>query len=405
MNLFEKAVNIFRKEGPVSVIMVFIRKYERIFIFRVLNKLIPVRNNRIMFLNFSGNYECNPRAICNELLKRNKDIKIYWSTLRDSHLEDFPEGVNLIRRNKIRFAFLLCSARVIVDNGIVLSFMDYPKKKNQILIETWHGSLGIKKFSKETNKDKMWVIKATREGLMTDIALSNSTFETTEVYRPTFWDKCQIMECGHPRNDIFFNLTDSEKDDIKKKICLKYRIPADAKLCMYAPTFRESKTFENYNIDYQGLKRALENKFGGSWVILLRLHWRLRREIHLQEFESFVFDVSSYSDIQDLSSIIDVGITDYSSWICEYLLRRKPGFFYAKDIDDFQETDREFFFPLSEYPFPFAKTNDELLSVIKNFDEEKYKDDCNAFLKRMGSIDDGKASERVVDKIVGLMEV
>lgn len=117
----------------------------------------------------------------------------------------------------------------------------------------------------------------------------------------------------------------------------------------------------------------------------------------------FVYDVSDWPDIQELMLFIDAGITDYSSWICEYMLTRKPGFLFAPDMRHYETTNRTFAIQLDELPFPKAFDSDSLCRNIINFDSDKYVKDCNAFLKHHGSVDDGHASERVVKKIKELM--
>ena len=116
-----------------------------------------------------------------------------------------------------------------------------------------------------------------------------------------------------------------------------------------------------------------------------------------------VIDVSSYEDIQELERIIDVGITDYSSWICEYMLRRKPGFTFATDVKNYAGHERQLFFPLSALPFPTSSDMDGLLKSIKDFDNDKYISDCDAFLKEKGSVDDGQAAKRTAAEIKKLM--
>ncbi len=54
---------------------------------------------------------------------------------------------------------------------------------------------------------------------------------------------------------------------------------------------------------------------------------------------------------------------------------------------------------MSALPFPTSTNTEELVEAILNFDEEKFVDDCNAFLKDKGSIDDGHASERAAEEI------
>ena len=174
---------------------------------------------------------------------------------------------------------------------------------------------------------------------------------------------------------------------------------------MYAPTFRDDGDLSPYTIDYDRLLEVLQIRFGGEWVILTRFHSRTKKFLANYSLPKSVVNVSGYPDIQELQLIIDAGITDYSSWICEYMLRRKPGFTFATDVDNYAGHERTLFFPLSALPFPTSSNEDDLIENILNFDEEKYVDDCNAFLAEKGSIDDGHAAERTVEEIKKILKI
>lgn len=97
-------------------------------------------------------------------------------------------------------------------------------------------------------------------------------------------------------------------------------------------------------------------------------------------------------------------ITDYSSCIFDFMLSRRPGFIFATDIEEFN-TERGFYYPLEETPFPIARNNEELMQNIRNFDEAAYHNGVEEFLINKGCIEDGCASERVADKIAELAGV
>ena len=100
--------------------------------------------------------------------------------------------------------------------------------------------------------------------------------------------------------------------------------------------------------------------------------------------------------------VVDVGVTDYSSWAYDFILTRKPLFIYATDINDY-ENERGFYFSLESTPFPLAKNNYELIENVRLFDFEKYTNEVNSFLIEKGCIEDGHASEKIVEKLKELM--
>ena len=86
------------------------------------------------------------------------------------------------------------------------------------------------------------------------------------------------------------------------------------------------------------------------------------------------------------------------------MLTKRPGFLFATDMRKFEKKDRKFFYPLDTMPYPLAVDNKQLIDNIKNFKDEHFEEECEAFLKNKGCMDDGLASRRIVDmieKIIG----
>ena len=148
------------------------------------------------------------------------------------------------------------------------------------------------------------------------------------------------------------------------------------------------------------LLNALIERFAGDWVLMIRHHPRIAKEqISLIPHDNEnIIDVTYYSDIQELLISADVVMSDYSSCIFDFMLTKRPAFIYATDIKKYN-SERGFYYPLEATPFPIATNNKQLVQNIKNFDFKEYKQKVEIFLKEKGCIEDGKASERVVDLI------
>lgn len=371
----------------------------------ILSITTPVDDKKIVFITFQGDYTCNPKYITDELIRRKRDYDLVWSARQYTllHPDNMPrEPVRAVEQMSYEFYKELASAKVWVVNSV--DFLKNPlyKKKNQFLIETWHGSLGIKRFDKNVNSGRRWVQAAELCGKISDFCISNSDFENY-VFRETYWPKTEILQFGHPRNDIFFSSNDIVRDQIKRKIYQLYDIPENAKLVLYAPTFRDSKDFICYNIRYQELVNSLSERFGGVWYVLVRFHPTVRKYAKSKFEYRNIIDATKYPDIQELMAISDVAITDYSSWIYDYILSKKPGFIFATDIETYNN-ERGFYFKLESTPFPVATNNEQLFNNIALFDEEKYQEKVETFLEEKGCVDDGLASARVADLIEKIID-
>ena len=136
-----------------------------------------------------------------------------------------------------------------------------------------------------------------------------------------------------------------------------YNIKKDTKICLYAPTFRNSDSISCYDLDYNRLHEALVKRFSGDWVILVRYHFRLKNTKIPKKYENTVINVTNYPDMQELLCVTDFGITDYSSWICDYVITKRPGFLYTTDIEKYIDTERGFYHTLDYLIALFALAN------------------------------------------------
>lgn len=118
--------------------------------------------------------------------------------------------------------------------------------------------------------------------------------------------------------------------------------------------------------------------------------------------EQVLYNVTDYPDIQELMLVTTIGITDYSSWIYDYVLTRKPGFIFATDLERYN-TKTGLYYPLEETPFPVCKSHEQLIENIEKFDNEYYLKRVEEFLDDKQSVDDGSSAKRIVDWIQTLV--
>ena len=353
---------------------------------------------KVFFLTFQGKYTCNPKAIADEFISRDAGYKLIWAIRREneSETEFYPKELILGVRHSKELYEHLATSKFIIQNANDTAYLKLIKRPEQVVIQTWHGSLGFKRLDVKNVGTEKWLRRALKAYNDTDYIISNSTFEN-EVYRTSFWPDTTILEYGHPRNDILF---DQKKSKLAKdKVFEQLKIPPNKKVALYAPTFRlDTENTSVYNLDYGMLLNALTQRFGGEWMLIVRYHFKMRNKDRASATKNVV-DATSYYDMQELLCAADIGITDYSSWICDYALTKKPGFLFADDIEDYVD-ERGFYYPLSETPFPLCKTTADLVDSIHRFDDSRYQEALSAFLEKRGCFEDGNASKRIVDKIM-----
>ena len=150
----------------------------------------------------------------------------------------------------------------------------------------------------------------------------------------------------------------------------------------------------------------MKKNFGKDYIILLRLHYLLADNLNIEEYKGFAYDVSKYDDVNDLYIISDLLITDYSSVFFDYANLRRPMIFYMYDLEEYKNDTRNFYIDLSELPGPIVKTEKELIKEIKNIESlnKKYKEKYKKFNEKFNYLDDGKASQRVVEECIEVVK-
>lgn len=348
-----------------------------------------VQNNKLYVMTFDNKYNCNQKYIVEEILRQKLPLDIVWVANEDN-ASDFPEGVRTVRRASAQMYKEQYTAKVWLDNALNCIWYSIPKRKGQVYINTWHGSLGIKKLG----GDKSWLRLASKFNRITDYMVSNSTFEES-VYNETYWKDVPVLKFGHPRNDILFDA--KAQKEICSEVCEYFGIDEGKKILLYAPTFRDDGDTSCYNIDYKALKESLESKFTSEWVILVRMHFKNRAGEDFKECD-WLKNAGNYPDVQKLMVSADFGITDYSSWAYDYVLTRRPMILYVPDADKYSQ-GRGLYYSLEETPFPLARTNDELKKSIAAFNYNDYQKEIDRFLSDRGCYEKGDASKQVVEKL------
>lgn len=369
-----------------------------------LTKTIRVDNRTIMLTTMQGEYADNIKYICDELLRRKLPYNIIW-VLRGAALGPYPPELHFVKDDSVDYYRMAAKSKIIIQNGHSLQKDSVQKRKNQYWMQTWHGSLGLKRLE-GAGGDKRFYEKMKRlDSRQTNFIITNSKFED-DVFSSTYWPGVPILKLGHARNDILFDASKKTATYLRKKILKRLNIPdSNQKFLLFAPTHDDKNLNQAFgNIDFDKLRDTLSSKFGGTWDILIRTHNNNKRQSSrwLSGLPLYCYNASFYPDMQELLVLADVGLTDYSSWISDYILTRKPSFLFGVNVKKFNMT-RGFYFNLEHTPFTMATNNAELMENIANFNQKEYEKKIDKFLTECKSIDDGKASARIVDKIEELM--
>jgi len=317
------------------------------------------------------------------------------------------------------------------------------KRKNQIYIQTWHGGLPLKMLELDCKEylSPEYIRNALRDTGMTDIYISNSEY-CNELYRRAFGFKKKIFCFGTARMDPLIRPVRFSAGAMREK--LLSRLPESVfrrllneayikafkakeqgtkpgeeqkdnlriNIALYAPTYRDSVSEVQARGNEIGgsIISALENRFGGKFVVVTRFHpLAMSRVNHISsaylqfDEKERIIDGNEFSDLYAMMAACDVLITDYSNCMFEMSYVGKPVFLYATDVEQYNDT-RGMYYDYEKLPFPIAHNERELYDNINEYDREGYKKKQKEFFDDIGIIEDGKASEKVAKLIARLID-
>jgi CDP-glycerol glycerophosphotransferase len=350
--------------------------------------------NVVLFNSWGGRLADNPKALATELRRRGAPYEHVW-VLSDGTPP--PDGATAVSPGSLGYLESLGRARHIVSSNVLPGY--FRKKPSTSYLQTWHGT-PLKRIAFDledptfASEKQRYFAALRREIDSWDWLISPNGF-STEVLRRAFRYEGEIMETGYPRNDL---LQAPDRDAVRSRVREELGIAAGVRAVLYAPTWRDDASFSTA-LDLP----ALASELGEGWVILLRAHKAVASTVALGDHPG-LRNVSDRDDVAELYLAADVLITDYSSVMFDFAVTQKPILFFTYDLEYYRDELRGFYFDLeSEAPGPLIATAAELVDALRGADAVRGEFDgaYEAFHRRFCHLEDGRASERVVDAVFG----
>lgn len=368
----------------------------------VMCHLCPVRKHRIVFDSSLGkSYAGNPKHIYECLMVNGYDL--IWDCIWFYEKEKYniPGMSRQVRYGRLRYLYYMASAKVWVFDSRQPEFL--VRRKGTYYIQTWHGT-PLKKLALDmedvfmvgekdidTYKEHFTKNVHTWDYLISQNQFSSSTF------RRAFDFQKDMLEIGYPRNDILFRENTEEGVRLYRR---KLGLPKDKKIILYAPTWRDDEFSEDdkYEFRPQISFEKLQEELGDEYIMIVKYHYLIMDAVDWSPYEGFIYHFDQSRDIAELFLVADILVTDYSSVMFDYSILKRPMFFFAYDFYKYKNELRGFYFSYSkEMPGPISTTTEELIEDIRNYRAEEYEERYKSFMEKYNTLDDGMASERVLD--------
>lgn len=356
---------------------------------RVPPLLRGVEQDLVLFQSWGGQCSDNPRAIAEELRRRNAPLRQTWV------LEDGGAGADAtraVRPGSRQYLEALGRAGYIVSNGTLPGY--FRKKPATTYLQTWHGTplkrIGFDIVRPSFRRANRYLRDLAREVASWDALVSPNRFSTDVLRRALRYDG-RILETGYPRNDL---LSSPRRDRVRADVRRRLGLEDGVRAILYAPTWRDDEAF-SLQLDLD----AIADRLGDGHAILLRAH-ALVADTVTPPGHPRVRNVSRLPDIRELYLAADVLVTDYSSAMFDFAITRKPMLFFVYDFETYRDRLRGFYFDFeAEAPGPLIRDTADLTAALEDLASVTAR--CEAayrrFRERFCHLEDGRAAARVVD--------
>ncbi len=393
-------------------------------------RIFPIEKDLISVCTFEGKggFGCNPKYIVQELHREEPNLKFVWFVNNPGE-HTFPDYIREVPNTFWSSAYWLTRSKVWIDN--YRKPLGTVKRKGQYYLNVNHFTVGIKctGLNRGDGFSKMaYLVNHNDSSMIDDLVIDSDWCEEESpkgmVYEGTY------LKTGAPRCDVLYE----DRTWAKEKFRKEHNLPDDAKVLMFAPTFREGSKegkryvfSETWSIDFKRLIKTLEKKFGGRWYICVRVHPQLapsHEEFKNSGLGDRIIDESQADDMYEILAGMDAYITDYSSAVFEAGYAHIPSFIYADDIEQYKndrgnlmwdfntddlkhvKNDKRFTPSFDvELPYSISIDNDELEKSIMNFEQDNYEKTLENFHKSIGLVFKGNASEMISKNIIKIINL
>lgn len=361
----------------------------------IFRRIYKIENDKVVFLSdvrdvLGGNLE----FIYNRVPDKKYKKVLYLKPDRK---------VRRSRREKIKLLKDLARSKYIILDDFSISISHLKPRKEQEIVQLWHGpgafkTFGYSRLDKKNAKNKYYLHRNYTKAIVTSEQIKWCYAEGLGM------DEKNVYATGFPRTDTFFN-----KEYIRKtreEIYAEHPFLRNKKVIVFAPTYRgKNLKVANYDFEQLDLDKIYE-ELKDEYVFIFKWHPAIYNNLEsgklnfdFSKYEDFYYDFSNYRDINDILLITDVLITDYSSVVFDYLLVNKPIVYFTYDLEEYQQ-ERGLYYPFEDYIYgDVALNSEELIEAIRNENMETEKRE--KFNEKFMKACDGNSTERVYKLIFG----
>lgn len=335
-------------------------------------------------------YADNTKYFFEYMNENKKEIRSIWISNKKEIVDKVRDrGYEAYLSMSKEGKYFMKKAGVALFTNSILDLGDIDLCTSAYKVALWHG-MPLKRIYLADNRNENCSelkkkLKTFKRSIYSDIErdLSICTSEITRKHMKKTFDLLEdnIVISGQPRNDLFIENKKLNLSDVIKIENVKEIQESNSKIISYMPTYRSyegnQKRLEKilkdilYSNDIKNLLEKIDA------YLIIKGHYLLDINNVCNSRVLFVND-TEVSCTQELLSVSDLLITDYSSAFIDYLITEKPVLFLLPDYEDYEKYENGLNENYNDIlTYKYAQNIEELIDQIEelNLDYNKYKNE------------------------------
>ncbi len=262
------------------------------------------------------------------------------------------------------------------------------KRKETKLVQLWHSCGLMKRIAFDAGDDIPKNYHGDMFGNYSYLTMSAQICVPVHA-RALRIPEDRIQATGISRTDYYFD--EKWNRDCRERFYREHPEAAGKKIAVWAPTFRGNAAMP-YLEGLEAVRQAAQN-LADEWFFIIKAHPHV--DAHGRVSNSRI-------PTEELFSVTDVLITDYSSVLFDYLIYQKPAVLFAPDLEQYVQ-NRGFYLDYREVPFAQTRTREQLEAAVCGGMQwyEEHRNEIDAFRELYTGACDGNSTQRILE-LVGL---
>jgi len=364
-----------------------------------LGQVVPRKDTILFECYWGGKFADNPLAMYRELVKtqpRGK-FRILWTAKNPEtappEISENPD-VTLVKLGTREYGLALLEAGYLVNNVTFPAY--FIRQPAQRYCNTWHG-VPIKAMGRDMNAPLISMANSQRNFLQSDVLLEMGDYYRWATIRPYFADKLAagaLVPCGAPRID----------DVLAPKVAAaelrsRFGIAAHQKVVLFAPTWRgdSTKISKGAFDDQAKLFAQIAKALGDGHFVIFSAHQMFRTAAAAAVPNGKI--LPEEENINDVLTIVDVMVSDYSSIIFDFLPVDRPIVLFTPDLEEYRQS-RGLYLGPEDLPCANATSLSALIAAIKAGKRPSEFGDISPMRARYVPYEDGHAAAKALSALL-----